>query len=60
LAGVIFNRKGNLRMTIQAGQRKGDLRWGVCFRRKQVALCIFEPVGLATANEADEMIFVLS
>ena len=47
-------------MTIQAGQQKGDLRWGVCFRRKQVALFIFEPVGLPTANEADEMIFVLS
>ena len=60
LAGVIFNRKQNLCVTIQAGQREGDLRWGACFRRKQVAPCIFEPARMPTANEANEMIFVLS
>ena len=60
LAGVIFNRQQNLCVSIQAGQREGDRRWGACFRRKQVALFIFEPAGMPTANEADEMIFVLS
>jgi hypothetical protein len=60
LAGVIFNRKQHVGVTLQASQREGDLRWGACLRRKTVALPIFEPVGMPTANEANEMIFVLS
>ena len=60
MAGVIFNRKQHVCVTIQAGQREGDLRWSACFWRKQVALFIFRPVGMPTANEANEMIFVLS
>jgi hypothetical protein len=40
--------------------RASEMRWGACFRRKQDALFIFEPAGMPTANEADEMIFVLS